>query len=210
MAGKNGKTTLGISDLKENYYKTSNEVNNEATNLSLIAYRVYGLFRGMVNEKKNGDEIWPSYTYIQKMTHLSRRTVAKAINELIESGWISGIDKGFNSVNHYHINETPRVNSTLLQSRARSILGHEVNSGRARSKPQVGHEVNSNKTNITRLINNTVDLKIKNFEDRISDLGLKTDEERKQKMVSLTQLLREAKYRKDNDLPDPEVLALLK
>ena len=201
MAGSNGKTTLGISDLKDNFYKTSNEFNDNSTKLSSSAFRVYSLFKRMINEKKNGDEIWPSYSYIMKTTGLSRRTISRVINELVIAGWISEIKKGYNQVNHYHINDTPQVNNALVQSRANLALVPKVNSGSAKSKLPVVPKVNSNNTNRTILINNTSDLKIKNLEDRISDLSLKTDEERKQRLASLTQLLREEKYKKEHNLP---------
>ena len=163
--------------MEDNFFKVSNEFINYLPKLTGSATKVYILFKRMINESKNKDEVWPSYSYIQKNTGLSRRIISNAINELIKFGWINEIDKGFNSVNHYHVNDASRVNIALLEKRSRAkitlpkkeIVGQKSNVsreenapsraniaiGRAESELEVGQKVNSNNTNITILKNNT-------------------------------------------------------
>lgn len=155
--------------LDGNFTKLPNEFINDMPNLSHKAVRIYIALRKYVNENLNGDEVFPSYTTLQRVTGLNRTSVARAVKELINLGWKKSIDKGYNSVNHYHLStikmkvlQIENLSSTksvpvedyCLGDKTESLV-HKMDSTGTLSGLSVVQKVNSNNTNITRLNNNT-------------------------------------------------------
>lgn len=152
--------------LERDFTKLPNEFINDMPNLSHKAVRIYIALRKHINENKNGDEVFPSYTTLQKVTGLNRTSVARGLKELLNLGWIKKVDKGYNSVNHYHLSTSRTLQSknlggtksvpvedTCLHDKAESVV-HKMDSTGTQSGLSVVHKVNSNNTNLTKLNNN--------------------------------------------------------
>jgi hypothetical protein len=89
--------------------------------LSGNAVKIYVLFKAMKNYKKNKKQIFPSYEYISKKTGIkSNKTIANAILELIETGWIEDVKRnGFSSYNKYYVNSKKEINDDLIDRKHR-------------------------------------------------------------------------------------------
>ena len=142
----------------------NNFIDSEMKNLKPTSVLVYLVLFRLKNNEKNGDEVFPSYTYIQKVTGLSRPTISSAIDELSAKGYIKSIHKGYNTVNHYHItdnadNVDSGASSKKILLPKRKQVVKNLYSGSKKSLLPVVKNLNSNNTNINILNNNTAEKK---------------------------------------------------
>jgi hypothetical protein len=150
--------------IESNYFKVQREFAFDLKNLDGSSVKLYLFLRQAVNEnRKDSNLAFPSYGFITENTGLSSSSIKRAINQLIETGWIEKIDKGFNAVNKYYLvdknnkyfqNEsTSKMKEQYFQdeSASTSILKAQVLSKRKSNKNNI------NNNNIIRTDNNICD-----------------------------------------------------
>jgi len=125
---------LEIVDLREKYFKVSNQIFEEK--LDIYEIGVYSVLCRFANN--DSSESFPSITRIQEMLKVSRPKIVKTLKSLTEKGIIhkkSG-NKGYS--NRYYLMSLPSK---------RELLVNEINQPSKPQLPQVVNEVNSIKTN---------------------------------------------------------------
>ena len=119
--------------------------------LSGNAVKVYLLFKAMKNYGNNKKQVFPGYEYISIKTGIkSNQTIAKAILELVETGWIENIQRnGFSSYNKYFVNSKKELNDDLIdrKHREKQVLSERVKKAKARknSNKEENWEYDQNK-----------------------------------------------------------------
>lgn len=209
-----------LPKLQGDFTQTANGVYDD--DLSAYAQAVYG----QLNRRKNNDTglAFPKYETLMKVTKLSRASISKALEELIEHGWIS-IQRRYSKSNVYAINNFKTPNPINIQKRKensetmkkaqtgkhpssspRELLTPVVHHADYDSSPRellIVHQTNSINTSFSILPINTRDLKIQNLEKEILELTLVSEnEENRKRIKSLAQDLRLEKYNRDNHLPE--------
>jgi hypothetical protein len=92
--------------MQERYTTISLKFIHRMKYISGNAVKVYLALKQAENKERNGNEVWPSYNFIKRLTGLTQNTqVSNAITELKYLGYIVKIEKGYNSVNHYFLGE---------------------------------------------------------------------------------------------------------
>lgn len=171
--------------LDKNYTKLPNEFINDIANLSHKAVRIYIVLRSYINESKNGDMVFPSYTTIQRVTGLQSEAVSNGIKELISSGWLEeNIEKGFNRNNKYHVRDSKKEGTSEIEVLRKS------KSSTSEIEVEVLRKAKTINTNVSTLKNKTDDF---SFDEKEKD---NPQDEDKQKIEEVRCLVESKTERK--------------
>jgi hypothetical protein len=181
--------------IEANYTKVQNDFIENMFELNDSSIKVYFALRKCVNESRNdGNEVWPSYDWIQKVTGIKKRdTIKDALIELTKQGWISNIKKGFSSVTHYFLPDERIKNpddevieiiskrwkkkpkNTILMDAEITNMSNQVTYDVQSTVHMDVHSGDSNNTNLNKLNENKLNFKENNFsnlEEEISTSNL--------------------------------------
>lgn len=100
--------------IRKDYTQVPNEFLADLPNMSYCSFTLYVFLRKFINTTKSVNSVFPSYEYLHEKTGMSRATIKKSQDELLDRGWIAKIQKRFNGSNIYFINDSRHISAPNL------------------------------------------------------------------------------------------------